>query len=130
MAYTSHGHHIPGTTVEGTSPSVARCGGPKLCATCARDAQVYDMRVASAWSHDPRKPAQQANPFLRHFRTSHLTYELAAVSEPFGDLARHLDRVLPEGDERDMAFRKLLEAKDCAVRSAIDKMEVDRAAGR
>lgn len=37
--YTSHGHHIGGTT-KGQLPSniVARCGGPKLCDQCFGEA--------------------------------------------------------------------------------------------
>lgn len=40
MAWTKHGHQIEGTEAlpkEGR-PSVARCGGPKICAACALDA--------------------------------------------------------------------------------------------
>lgn len=33
--YTSHGHQIDGTPVEGKRPNVARCGGPALCSLCA-----------------------------------------------------------------------------------------------
>ncbi len=38
--WTSHGHPIPGVTVDGPGrpTMVARCGGPALCTTCARDA--------------------------------------------------------------------------------------------
>ena len=40
--YTSHGHQIPVTLVEGTRPkSVARCGGPRLCRQCKSEAQPY-----------------------------------------------------------------------------------------
>jgi hypothetical protein len=38
MAYTSHGHQIPGTDVEPVRPIVARCGGPSLCKECAAEA--------------------------------------------------------------------------------------------
>lgn len=41
MTYTRHGHHIEGTAVETQAPtSVARCGGPKLCKSCAHDAEL------------------------------------------------------------------------------------------
>lgn len=40
--YTSHGHQIPGTPVEGERPKlVARCGGPRLCRQCKSAAQQY-----------------------------------------------------------------------------------------
>lgn len=37
--WTSHGHPIPGVTVAGGRPGrVARCGGPKICTQCAKEA--------------------------------------------------------------------------------------------
>lgn len=37
--YTTHGHQIQGTPVEGDRPEfVARCGGPGLCTKCCREA--------------------------------------------------------------------------------------------
>lgn len=37
--YTTHGHHIPGTTKDENFPEqVARCGGPSLCSQCSREA--------------------------------------------------------------------------------------------
>ena len=36
--WTSHGHPVPGVTVDGPGrPPVARCGGPALCPVCQRD---------------------------------------------------------------------------------------------
>ena len=42
MAYTAHGHQIDGTKAnELPVPSrIVRCGGPMLCAECARDCEV------------------------------------------------------------------------------------------
>lgn len=54
---------------------------------------------------------------LRHFTYSHLPPELAAVSKPFAELARTIDAHC-SGPEATTALRKLLEAKDCAVRAA------------
>lgn len=42
------------------------------------------------------------------------------MSEPFGRLARQLDESLPAGSELSTALRKLLEAKDAAVRAVLD----------
>jgi len=37
--YTTHGHYIPGTSDKHERPDkVVRCGGPSLCAVCAREA--------------------------------------------------------------------------------------------
>ncbi len=45
MAYTGHGHHIPGTSKgEGmiqADRSVARCGGLLMCPRCKQDAEAY-----------------------------------------------------------------------------------------
>lgn len=44
MAYTEHGHHIPGTLKgEGVTkaPAPNRCGGMTLCAECKQDAEAY-----------------------------------------------------------------------------------------
>ncbi len=41
MAYTSHGHQIPGTLHDEPWPvKVARCGGINLCEVCRRDAAL------------------------------------------------------------------------------------------
>lgn len=58
---------------------------------------------------------------LQFFEFKHLPSHLQAVSEPFAELAHDLDETLPENAEKSMAIRKLLEAKDCAVRAALLK---------
>ena len=58
---------------------------------------------------------------LQFFSYTHLPESLQGVSKPFCELAEHLDKSLPEGAEKTVALRKLLEAKDCAVRSVIFK---------
>lgn len=42
------------------------------------------------------------------------------MSKPCGDLAQELVAVLPDGPELSAGLRKLLEAKDCFVRAALD----------
>jgi hypothetical protein len=56
---------------------------------------------------------------LQYFATGHLRGDLAEVSRPFGELAQALDRQLPGSPEKSVCMRKLLEAKDCAVRAAL-----------
>jgi hypothetical protein len=42
MAYTTHGHQIPGTPVEeNVPPSVYRCGGPGLCDICSKQVSKF-----------------------------------------------------------------------------------------
>lgn len=57
---------------------------------------------------------------LQFFAFAHLPPHLAAVSQPFGELAERL-MYLPRNPERTTALRKLLEAKDCAVRALVAK---------
>lgn len=56
-------------------------------------------------------------PILQFFAFMHLPAELREVSRPFRELAEKLVRDLPCNPERTTALRKLLEAKDCAVRA-------------
>lgn len=55
------------------------------------------------------------------FVYEHLPERLQAVSRPFGELAAHIIESLPSNAERTVALRKLLEAKDCAVRALLYK---------
>lgn len=58
---------------------------------------------------------------LQFFSYQHLPPHLQAVSKPFGDMAQELAAVLPKNAESTTALRKLLEAKDCAVRAVLFK---------
>jgi hypothetical protein len=54
---------------------------------------------------------------LKYFAYDHLRDDLKAVSEPFFVLALRIVDIVPAGPERTVALRKLLEAKDAAVRA-------------
>lgn len=56
---------------------------------------------------------------MQFFEYGHLPVKLREVSEPFCKLAEQLEATLPRNPERTTALRKLLEAKDCAVRAAL-----------
>jgi hypothetical protein len=56
---------------------------------------------------------------LQFFEYEHLPQRLWDVSKPFCELARNVVETLPSNPERKVALRKLLEAKDCAVRAAL-----------
>ena len=58
-------------------------------------------------------------PILQFFEFEHLRHDLKVVSETFHSLAHHLVDTLPRNPERTVALRKLLEAKDAAVRAAL-----------
>lgn len=55
---------------------------------------------------------------LQFFAFAHLPEHLQAISAPFATLADTV-MLLPRNPERTVALRKLLEAKDAAVRAAI-----------
>ena len=59
------------------------------------------------------------DPMEQFFRYGHLPQHLQDISAPFGELARRLVMTLPRNPERTVALRKLLEAKDCAVRALL-----------
>lgn len=56
---------------------------------------------------------------LQFFKYDHLPDRLQSVSRPFHRLAHDLAQGLPQGPELTVALRKLLEAKDCAVRAKL-----------
>lgn len=56
---------------------------------------------------------------LQFFAYTHLPAHLQAVSKPFGELANQIVATLPRNPERTVALRKLLEAKDAAVRAVV-----------
>lgn len=60
-------------------------------------------------------------PILQFFAYAHLPEHLQAVSGPFYVLAHQIVSTLPRNPERTVSLRKLLEAKDAAVRAAIFK---------
>lgn len=66
---------------------------------------------------------KKAHPLQQFFAHAHLPPHLAEVSKPFCDLAEHIVTTLPSNAESTVALRKLLEAKDCAVRSLLFKQE-------
>ena len=66
---------------------------------------------------------QDRHPSVAHFDPlfaySHLSEDLQAISRPFAELADDLLNLADDGPELSTALRKLLEAKDCAVRQAV-----------
>lgn len=73
-------------------------------------------RSVGVESTTPLHPATTS--LLGYFSFSHLPVELQAISEPFHKLA-HRMAMLSSGPELTVCLRKLLEAKDCAVRAAL-----------
>lgn len=59
------------------------------------------------------------NAIMKFFGYKHLPAHLQEYSKPFYETAHTLCTLLPNNAESVTALRKLLEAKDCAVRSII-----------
>jgi hypothetical protein len=68
-----------------------------------------------SYEDDPKEHISQ------FFEYSHLPRSLQEISEPFCKLASQIVDTLPRNPERTVALRKLLEAKDAAVRAFIAK---------
>lgn len=70
---------------------------------------------------------EQEEHIIQFFAYEHLPLALQLISRPFCDLARNIvaadgnGLALPRNPERTVALRKLLEAKDAAVRAFIAK---------
>ena len=56
---------------------------------------------------------------LKWFAYEHLPDALRAISRPFSELAEVVVNLCEPGPERTVALRKLLEAKDAAVRAKL-----------
>lgn len=66
---------------------------------------------------DLEKAVQE--PMLQFFEYDHLPAHLRGTSMAFHSLAHSIVDGVPRNPERTVALRKLLEAKDCAVRAVI-----------
>ena len=62
----------------------------------------------------------QEERMLKWFKYDHLPEKLQAASKPFGELAASVCGMADPGPERTVALRKLLEAKDAAVRAVLN----------
>ena len=56
---------------------------------------------------------------MEYFEYRHLPPHLQEISKAFKELAERMHVHLPRSAERTAGLRKLLEAKDCAVRAAL-----------
>jgi len=57
---------------------------------------------------------------IKYFDFAHLPAHLQAVSKPIGELANLFEQQLTDNPEKSAGMRKLLEAKDCFVRAALE----------
>lgn len=66
-------------------------------------------------------PQAPPDRMLQFFTYAHLPERLAAASLPFCQLAEEVVAKYPQNPERTVCLRKLLEAKDAAVRTLLYK---------
>jgi hypothetical protein len=59
------------------------------------------------------------NSSIQYFSYAHLPKQLQGVSKLVSLLAQQMDALLPEGEQKSLGLQKLLEAKDCFVRSSL-----------
>jgi hypothetical protein len=86
------------------------------------DVQAIEGTVGQGYilgEHTERKMPKDR--MLQFFAYEHLPEHLRRVSAPFGELAKLMVETLPSNPERTAGLRKLLEAKDCAVRAVLFK---------
>ena len=77
------------------------------------------LKIHTARVQDPLLGDTINHPMLRWFQFSHLPEYLQSVSKEFHELVTRLILNVPDGPERQVALRKLLEAKDAAVRATL-----------
>lgn len=69
--------------------------------------------------NETKEPTPTADPMLQWFVYDHLRDDLKDTSRQFAVVAQWIAANLPRNPERTIALRKLLEAKDAAVRARI-----------
>lgn len=90
------------------------------------DSEAYDHAAERAhlWREATQRPFPHALGLARYFTYAHLPPgPLRETSRRCAELAQQLYVELPDGPELTTGLRKLLEAKDCFVRAALDARE-------
>lgn len=67
------------------------------------------------------EPIESRDHIMQFFDYMHLPPHVQGMSQPFCVLAQWIVQCVPRNPERTVALRKLLEAKDAAVRAALAK---------
>lgn len=86
--------------------------------------KVLEMQLHEIMLENAGNGLQGRNPqtlrLLSYFIGSHLPVKLQGISDECADLACQMVKALPDSPELTVGLRKLLEAKDCFVRAALD----------
>lgn len=85
---------------------------------------MSSKKIEGRLSADDETKQQPFHPAIMHvlkyFSYGHLPEKIQEVSKPFGELALEVAKRSPNSQETTVALRKLLEAKDAAVRASLD----------
>lgn len=120
MAFTTHGHHIPGTSYyEVEEPkNIHRCGGLTRCSQCATEAAaaqketVFNVDDEKPWYP---KPSLNKEELTKRFGLhkaaiegeNALRMEHATLRTEFMDFAVFLNNYLPEGRNKSLVMTEL-----------------------
>jgi hypothetical protein len=112
--------HKPAEDQAAPTASEAMSADQKERLQAAMDRSQDDYRKIMAHVHQRLGEAFAAGDHVcRYFGFAHLPPKLQPISMSFASLAVGLLDNLPRNPERTVALRKLLEAKDAAVRAAL-----------
>ncbi len=98
--------------------------GTAFCKTCEPQEAILEAIKAKQTelakeARDALAVHAQEEAIVKYFAYEHLPAFLQLTSKPFADLALHILSRGGRCEERTVALRKLLEAKDAAVRAAL-----------
>lgn len=128
---------VTGIRPDDTPPAPARVGLEFWLEYETRNGRRYDRQIKSfdpslarllaCHLNEMADHAEERNVtnLLRYFDTSKRTQNenIRTIAVAFEAMARTAEEFLPEGAEKTVAMRKLLESKDAACRSALDLPE-------
>lgn len=126
MAYTAHGHHIPGTDEKGKPEEVARCGGLRLCGQCKREAAaIFGVRMDRGEGLSLEELNKRFGLHKAAIEGPNaLRMEHATLRTEFMEFAQLLSQYLPEGRNKSLALTALEEASMWAHKSLANDTDV------
>lgn len=99
---------------------VCNCVNPDCMANGCLRVRSGEIMVTMPVDNSVTYSKYQLPTVLKYFNFNHLPPTLQEVSKPFHDLAHQVANRSPYSQETEVALRKLLEAKDAAVRAALE----------
>jgi hypothetical protein len=81
--------------------------------------KLRSERNKGAKMNETSQSLNATNRMMQYFKYDHLPERLKPVSQACCELAQKMAESLPEGAEKTAGLRKLLEAKDCFVRTLL-----------